>query len=85
MQAIYKRSGFVYEEMSVAPVTNNDALFGMLQVINSRSNQPLNKFEEGGAQQFCSTLGITIRQRMQRLGDRQRKKTTEYDDLVADG
>ena len=64
---------------------NNGVLFGVLQVIINRSNQPLFKFEEDGAQQLCSTLGIAIRQRKQRLGDRQRKKTTEYDDPVADG
>ena len=57
-----------------------------MQVINNRSNQPFTKLEEdGGAQQLCSTLGIAIRQRMQRLGDSQRKKATKYDGWVADG
>ena len=64
---------------------NNDAVFGVLQVTNNCSNQSLAKFEEDGAQQLCSTISIVIFQSMQRLGDRQRKKTTEYDDLVADG
>ena len=64
---------------------NNDAVFGVLQVTNNRSNQPPAKFKKNVAEQLCSTLGIAIRQRMQRLGDRQHKKTTEYDDLVADG
>ena len=74
LQAVYKRSCYLIKQMQVAPVMNGDALFGVLQVINNRSNQPLVKLEEDGAQQLCSTLGIVISQRIQRLGDRQRGK-----------
>ncbi len=85
LQAVDKRSGYRTKQMLVAPVMNGDALYGVLQVINNRSNQPFTKLEEDGAQQLCNTLGIAIRQRMQKLGDTQRKKATKYDGLVVDG
>ena len=85
LQAVDKRSGYRTKQMLVAPVINSDALYGVLQVINNRSNQPFTKLEEDGAQQLCNTLGIAIRQRMQKLGDSERKKATKYDGLVADG
>ena len=59
--------------MLVVPVMNNGAFFGVLQVTYNY-NQSVTKFEEGGAQQLCSTLVIAIRQRMKRLGDKERKK-----------
>ena len=85
LQAVDKRSGYRTKQMLVAPVMNGDALYGVLQVINNRSNQPFTKLDEDGAQQLCNTLGIAIRQRMQKPGDSQRKKATKYDGLVADG
>ena len=93
LQAVDKRSGYRTKQMLVAPVMNGDTLYGVLQVINNRSNQPFTKLEEDGAQQLCNTLGIAIRQRMQKLADSnthnntntQRKKATKFDGLVADG
>ena len=43
---------------------NGKALFGVLQVIYNRADQPFTKLEEDGDQQLCNTLGIAIRQRM---------------------
>ncbi len=90
LQAVDKRSGYRTKQMLVAPVMNGDVLYGVLQVINNRSDQPFTKLEVDGAQQVCSTLGIAIRQRMQKLteqklGESQRKKATKFDGLVADG
>ena len=85
LQAVDKRSGYRTKQMLVAPVMNGDVLYGVMQVINNRSNQPFVKLDEDGAQQLCNTLGIALRQRMQKPGDSQRKKTTQYDGLVADG
>ena len=88
LQAVDKRSGYRTKQMLVAPVMNGDALYGVLQVINNRSDQPFAKLEEDGAQQLCNTLGIAIRQRMQKQADintnSQRKKATKFDGLVAD-
>ena len=85
LQAVDKRSGYRAEQMLVAPVMNGKALFGVLYVIYNRADQPFTRLEEDGAQQLCNTLGIAIRQRMQKLNDSQRKKATKYDGLVEDG
>ena len=85
LQAVDKRSGYRTKQMLVVPVLDGDVLYGVLQVINSRSNQSFTKLEEDGAQQLCKTLGIAIRQRTQRISETQRKKATKYDGLVTDG
>ena len=71
--------------MLVATVMNSVALYGLLQVIDNRSNQPFIKVKEDDAQRLFDTLNIAIRQRMRRIGDNQLKKAIKYDDLVADG
>ena len=85
LQAVDKRSGYRTKQMLVAPVVDGQTLYGVLQVINNRSNQSFTKLEEDGAQQICKTLAIAIRQRQQKAGDLQRRKATKYDGLVADG
>jgi type II secretory ATPase GspE/PulE/Tfp pilus assembly ATPase PilB-like protein len=85
LQEVDKRSGYRTKQMLVAPVMDGSTLYGVLQVINNRSDQPFAKLEEDGAQQLCQTLGIAIRQRMQRAEDSQRLKATKYDGLVAEG
>ena len=85
LQEVDKRSGYRTKQLLVAPVMSGDILYGVLQVINNRSNQPFGKLEEDGARQLCQTLGIAIRQRMQKVLDGQRKKATKYDGLVTDG
>ncbi len=85
LQEVDKRSGYRTKQMLVAPVMDGDTLYGVLQVINNRSDQPFGKLEEDGARQLCKTLGIAIRQRMQRTDDVQRRKATKYDGLVAEG
>lgn len=85
LQEVDKRSGYRTKQMLVAPVMDGRTLYGVLQVINNRSDQPFAKLEEDGAQQLCKTLGIAIRQRMQKAEDGQRRRATKYDGLVADG
>ncbi|MBI5907093.1 MAG: Flp pilus assembly complex ATPase component TadA, partial [Burkholderiales bacterium] len=85
LQEVDKRSGYRTKQMLVAPVMDGNTLYGVLQVINNRSDQPFAKLEEDGAQQLCKTLGIAIRQRMQKAQDSQRRKATKYDGLVAEG
>jgi type II secretory ATPase GspE/PulE/Tfp pilus assembly ATPase PilB-like protein len=57
----------------------------VLQVINNRSDQPFAKLEEDGAKQLCKTLGIAIRQRMQKNEEGQWRKATKYDGLIVEG
>jgi len=85
LQEVDKRSGYRTKQMLVAPVMDGDTLYGVLQVINNRSDQPFGKLEEDGARQLCKTLGIAIRQRMQKTEDGQRRKATKYDGLVTEG
>lgn len=85
LQEVDKRSGYRTKQMLVAPVMDGQTLYGVLQVINNRSDQPFGKLEEDGAQQLCKTLGIAIRQRMQKTEDGQRRKATKYDGLVTEG
>jgi type II secretory ATPase GspE/PulE/Tfp pilus assembly ATPase PilB-like protein len=85
LQEVDKRSGYRTKQMLVAPVMDGDTLYGVLQVINNRSDQPFAKLEEDGARQLCKTLGIAIRQRMQKSEEGQRRRATKYDGLVADG
>ena len=84
LQMVDSRSGYLTKQMLVAPITNGGALYGVLQVINNRSDQPFGKLEEEGAQYLCKTLGIAMRQRMQKPQDDQQRKATKYDSLLTD-
>ncbi len=85
LNEVDKRSGYRTKQMLVAPVVAGNVLYGVLQVINSRSDQAFGKLEEDGARQLSQTLGIAMRQRMQRAEEQQRKKPTRYDALVLQG
>ncbi|RYX93043.1 MAG: GAF domain-containing protein [Comamonadaceae bacterium] len=86
LQEVDKRSGYRTKQMLVTPVTDaHGVLYGVLQVINNRSDEPFGKLEEDGAAQLGKTLGIALRQRMQRASDVQRRRATKYDGLLADG
>jgi type II secretory ATPase GspE/PulE/Tfp pilus assembly ATPase PilB-like protein len=85
LQEVDKRSGYRTKQMLVAPVIDGEVLYGVLQIINNRSDQAFGKLEEDGALQLCKTLGIAIRQRLKKVEDGQRRKATKYDGLVAEG
>jgi hypothetical protein len=53
----------------VAPAAG-DTLYGVLQVIN---HQPLGALLEDGARQLCQTLGLRLRQRLQRVEETAQK------------
>jgi type II secretory ATPase GspE/PulE/Tfp pilus assembly ATPase PilB-like protein/GAF domain-containing protein len=85
LKEVDKRSGYRTKEMIVAPIMEGDKLHGVLQIINSKSNQPFTELEVEGVSQLCKTLGTAIRQRVQRAADVQRTKATRFDGLVTDG
>lgn len=85
LQEVDKRSGYRTRQMLVAPVIDGEVLYGVLQIINNRSDQAFGRLEEDGAFQLCKTLGIAIRQRLRKVEDGQRRKATKYDGLVAEG
>ena len=85
LQEVDKRSGYRTKQMLVVPVIDGDVLYGVLQIINNRSDQAFGKLDEDGAGQLCQTLGIAIRQRLKKAEDGQRRKATKYDGLVVEG
>ncbi|PHM20207.1 MAG: secretion system protein E [Curvibacter sp. PD_MW3] len=85
LKEVDKRSGYRTKQMLVAPIMEGASLHGVLQVINNKSDQTFGELEVEGVAQLCKTLGTAIRQRMQKSNEGQRRKTTKYDGLVADG
>ncbi len=85
LKEVDKRSGYRTRQMLVAPILEGDALYGVLQVINNKSDQLFGELEVEGVAQLCKTLATAIRQRMQKADEGQRRKATKYDGLVADG
>ena len=85
LKEVDKRSGYRTKQMLVAPIMEGTSLHGVLQLINNKSDQTFGELEVEGVAQLCKTLGTAIRQRMQRSDEGQRRKTTKYDGLVADG
>jgi len=71
--------------MLVAPVLEGKTLYGVLQVINNKNDQPFGELEVEGVSQLCKTLGTAIRQRIQKAEASARRMATKYDGLVADG
>jgi type II secretory ATPase GspE/PulE/Tfp pilus assembly ATPase PilB-like protein len=85
LKEVDKRSGYRTKQMMVLPVLDGDALHGVLQIINNKSDQPFGDLEIEGATQLCKTLATAIRQRMKKEVESQRRRATKYDGLVAAG
>lgn len=85
LKEVDKRSGYRTKQMLVVPILDGDALHGVLQVINNKSDHAFGELEVEGAAQLCKTLATAIQQRMRRAAEATRRKATKYDGLVADG
>ena len=85
LDAVDKRSGYRTRQMLVLPILGGDTLYGVLQLINHRANQPFGRLDEDGARQLCQTLAIALRQRLQSAAANPPRKASKYDSLVADG
>jgi type II secretory ATPase GspE/PulE/Tfp pilus assembly ATPase PilB-like protein len=85
LQEVDKRSGYRTKQMLVVPILDGGTLYGVLQVINNKSDQPFGELEVEGATQLCKTLGTAIRQRLHKPGDGAQRKATKYDGLLAAG
>jgi len=85
LKEVDKRSGYRTKQMMVFPIMDGDQLFGVLQVINNKSDQPFGDLEIEGANQLCNTLATAIRQRMQKAEEGQRRRAGRYDGLVGAG
>ena len=85
LKEVDRRSGYRTKQMLVAPIMEGDTLHGVLQVINSKSDEPFGELECDGVAELCKTLATAIRQRVSKAGQLKRSNGTKYDGLVADG
>ena len=85
LQEVDKRSGYRTKQMLVAPIMEGATPYGVLQVINNKSDVPFSELEVEGLTQLCKTLATAIRQRLEKTNDFQRRQATKYDGLVAEG
>jgi GAF domain-containing protein len=85
LKAVDKGSGYLTRQLLVAPITDGNALLGVLQIINNRDNQVFGDLEVDGATQLCRTLATAIRQRVERSTLGLRRSATKYDGLVQQG
>ena len=85
LKEVDKRSGYRTKQMLVSPILEGGNLYGVLQVINNKADQPFSELDVKGVIQLSKTLAIAIRQRMHKADEPQRIRATKYDGLVADG
>ena len=85
LQEVDKRSGYRTKQMLVSPILEGGNLYGVLQVINNKNDQPFGELDVKGVIQLSKTLATAIRQRMQKADESQRSRATKYDGLVAEG
>jgi type II secretory ATPase GspE/PulE/Tfp pilus assembly ATPase PilB-like protein len=85
LKEVDKRSGYRTRQMMVAPILEGETLYGVLQVINNKSNKPFGELEIEGISQLCKTLATAIRQRIHGTEDSVRRMVTKYDGLVSEG
>jgi type II secretory ATPase GspE/PulE/Tfp pilus assembly ATPase PilB-like protein len=64
LQEVDSRSGYRTKQMLVAPIIEKGVLYGVLQVINSKSDEPFDNVELDGVNELCKTLATAIRQRI---------------------
>ncbi|MDE2616411.1 MAG: Flp pilus assembly complex ATPase component TadA [Burkholderiales bacterium] len=85
LKEVDKRSGYRTKQMLVSPIIEGGNLYGVLQVINNKSDQSFSELDVKGVIQLCKTLATAIRQRLQKMDEPQRIRATKYDGLVTDG
>ncbi len=85
LKEVDKRSGYRTRQMMVAPILEGEVLYGVLQVINNKSDETFGDLEVEGISQLCKTLATAIRHRIQGADDHVRRMVTKYDGLVSDG
>ncbi|TXH89695.1 MAG: GspE/PulE family protein [Rhodoferax sp.] len=85
LKEVDRRSGYRTKQMIVAPILDGEVLHGVVQVINSKSDEPFGALELDGVAELCKTLATAIRQRNRKEDTAAKHKATKYDGLVADG
>jgi type II secretory ATPase GspE/PulE/Tfp pilus assembly ATPase PilB-like protein/GAF domain-containing protein len=85
LKEVDKRSGYRTKQMMVLPILHGNDLYGVLQLINNKSDRPFGELEVEGATQLCKTMGTALRQRVNKASDDNRRKATRYDGLLSTG
>ena len=85
LKEVDKRSGYRTRQMLVAPILDGNTLYGVLQVINNKSEKAFGDLEVEGVSQLCKTLATAIRHRIHEAEESVRRMVTKYDGLVSDG
>ncbi|MCB1984806.1 MAG: GspE/PulE family protein [Burkholderiales bacterium] len=82
LQEVDKRTGYRTKQMLVAPILNVDdnALIGVMQVINNKDNQPFSSLVIDGAGEITRTLAIALKQRQKTF----KLLKSKYDFLIFD-
>ncbi|MEE8207570.1 MAG: ATPase, T2SS/T4P/T4SS family [Nitrosomonadaceae bacterium] len=77
-----KRTGYRTKQMLVAPIldSSDDELLGVVQLLNSKTNEPFSQTAVDGVNELCQTLAIAFKQRQ----NTQRTVKSKYDYLVKD-
>jgi len=77
-----KRTGYRTKQMLVAPIldASDDELLGVVQLLNSKANEPFSQTAVDGVNELCQTLAIAFKQRQ----NTQRTVKSKYDQLVKD-
>ncbi len=77
-----KRTGYRTKQMLVSPILNDtdDELLGVVQLLNSKSNEPFSQTAVDGVNELCQTLAIAFKQR-QKV---QKSVKSKYGYLVTD-
>jgi type II secretory ATPase GspE/PulE/Tfp pilus assembly ATPase PilB-like protein len=85
LKEVDKRSGYRTRQMLVAPILEGATLYGVLQIINNKSEQTFGDLEVEGVSQLTKTLATAIRHRIHEAEESVRRMVTKYDGLVSDG
>ncbi len=85
LKEVDKRSGYRTRQMLVAPILEGETLYGVLQIINNKSEQTFGDLEVEGVSQLCKTLATAIRHRIHEAEESVRRMVTKYDGLVSNG
>ncbi len=77
-----KRTGYRTKQMLVAPILSSidDELLGVVQLLNSKTNEPFSQAAVDGVNELCQTLAIAFSQRQKT----QQAVKSKYDHLVTD-
>ncbi|MDP1559498.1 MAG: GspE/PulE family protein [Nitrosomonas sp.] len=81
-QEVDKRTGYRTRQMLVAPILDaeDNALMGVVQVINNKDRQPFSEIMVEGVSEICQTLAIAFKQRR----NLPQLLESKYDQLIFD-